>query len=243
MIGYKFSFLFIAILLLSFPVQEGNANQNEQNACIICHTFLGGTLAKPALEWNGSIHQQNEIMCEDCHGGNADVKLGPPNTLTNQQLAKYKALAMSLAEGFTGVPAGKSIFDMCSQCHSESAKRYENSIMGKAYLENKGGPSCVACHNAHYNSMPSVPRACESCHKNTEGFDQIDPMSVTKTTIITLSKIKIKIASKKTNGKPPLLAEFPEELGSFQIGFIAFGAILVLLIIAYLIYFVLERKK
>ncbi|NOY77099.1 MAG: hypothetical protein GXO76_04440 [Calditrichaeota bacterium] len=243
MIRHRYRFLFIAVLLLSFPIQKGNANPNEQNACITCHTFLGGDLAKPALEWKGSIHQQNGIMCEDCHGGNPDVKLGNIKDLTDERRSAVQALAMSPADGFSGVPTGQDMFDMCAQCHSESVKRYKNSIMGKAYLENKGGPSCVTCHNAHNNSMPSVPKACESCHKNTEGFDQIDPMSVTKTTIITLSKIKIKIASEKTSGKPPLLAEFPEELGSFQIGFIAFGAILVLLIIAYLIYFVLERKK
>ncbi|GBE36202.1 hypothetical protein BMS3Bbin07_00346 [bacterium BMS3Bbin07] len=151
---------------------------------------------------------------------------------------------MSKSNGFIGVPVGKAMFDTCSQCHSESVDRYANSIMGKAYLDNKGGPSCVTCHDAHHNSMPEVPKVCESCHKDTSGFDQIDPMNVNITTINTLSRIRIKIAGQKARGnKPPLMPEFPEELDAFQIGFVAFGAVIILFIIGYITYMLLEKRR
>ena len=116
--------------------------------------------------------------------------------------------------------------------------------MGRAYLENKGGPSCIACHQAHRNSMPEVPRVCQSCHKDTAGFDQIDPMDVTSSTVNALSGIRIKLAQAKMIGKqPPFIPEFPEDLDAFQIGFVAFGAVLILFVIGYIVYVVLEQRR
>ena len=232
-----------AIMLFIYPLNV-HANQKRHNACITCHEFLGGELAKPVSDWKGSVHQQNGITCDYCHGGNANVNLGNIKQLSQKQFATKQTLAMSESNGFIGVPAGKAMFDTCRQCHSESVNRYANSIMGKAYLDNKGGPSCVTCHKAHHNSMPEVPKVCESCHKDTSGFDRIDPMNVNKTTINTLSRIRIKIAEQKARGdKPPLIPEFPEELGAFQIGFVAFGAVIILFIIGYITYMLLEKRR
>lgn len=92
--------------------------------------------------------------------------------------------------------------------------------------------------------MPEVPKVCESCHKDTTGFEQIDPMDVTESTVNALSGIRIKLAQAKTVGKePPFIPEFPQELGAFQIGFIAFGSVFVLFGIGYLVYVVLERRR
>ncbi|GBE01599.1 MAG TPA: hypothetical protein ENH07_04405 [Nitrospirae bacterium] len=242
----KKRYILIVLVAIVSIIYSANADAAGQtpNACITCHESLGGKLAKPVSEWKGSIHQQNGITCDYCHGGNADVDLGNIKQLSQQQFAAKRALAMSKAGGFIGIPSGKAMFDTCRQCHSDSVDRYENSIMGKAYLDNKGGPSCVTCHKAHHNSMPVVPKVCESCHKDTAGFDQIDPMSVNKTTITTLSRIRIELAEQKAKGnKPPLIPEFPEELGAFQIGFVAFGAVLVLFIIGYITYILLEKRR
>lgn len=47
-------------------------------------------------------------------------------------------------------------------------------------------------------------------------------------------------AEEKVKGKEPPL--FPKELGSFQIGFVAFGAVIALFIIAYIIYILIEKR-
>ncbi|MGB9735222.1 MAG: hypothetical protein ACPL1H_03220, partial [bacterium] len=96
-------------------------------------------------------------------------------------------------------------------------------------------------HFSGYVIIPDVPKSCEKCHKDTTGFDQIDPMNVNDATVNELSKIRIKIAEEKVKGKEPPL--FPEELGSFQIGFVAFGAIIVLLIISIIIYVLIEKRR
>jgi hypothetical protein len=215
-----------------------------RGACVTCHTFLGGELARPVVEWNGSIHQQNGITCDLCHGGDAGVDVGNVKGLAGQEFADRMSRAMSKDHGFIGKPSGKALFNLCGQCHRQSVDRYAKSIMGKAYLNQQGGPSCVTCHQAHRNTIPAVPKVCESCHKDTAGFDQIDPMDVTASTVNALSGIRIKLAQAKMTGKKPLfIPEFPRELDAFQIGFFAFGAVLVLFVISYLLYIILEKRK
>jgi Cytochrome c3 len=218
--------------------------QEGKSACVTCHSFMGGELGRPVQEWTGSIHQQNGITCELCHGGNPDVALGDVRQLAGADFEAKRLQAMSAARGFIGKPSGKALFGMCSRCHGDSVARFEKSIMGKAYLEGKGGPSCVTCHNPHRNAMPAVPKVCESCHKDTTGFDRIDPMNVTESTVNALSGIRIKIAQQKTVGKKlPFIPEFPSDLDAFQIGFFAFGAVFVLFIFGYLVYLILEKGK
>jgi hypothetical protein len=240
---YAFSALAAGLFLIALHVTNTGAQQ-QRSACIACHEFLGGSLAEPVTKWRGSVHQQNGVACDYCHRGNARVELGDLSRLSPEQFAERQSRAMSEAHGFVGIPSGKALFGICRQCHGDSVDRYANSIMGKAYLEGKGGPSCVLCHNAHRNTMPEVPKVCEQCHKDTTGFDRIDPMNVTESTITALSGIRIRLAQEKTAGKkPPLFPEFPEDLDSFQIGFVAFGAVVVLLVIGYIEYMALERRK
>jgi hypothetical protein len=222
---------------------SGVLAQQAVIACIGCHEFLGGQLAKPVTDWKGSVHQQNGITCDFCHGGNPNVVLGNVGQLSGAQFAEKKSQAMSAAHGFIAKPAGKAMFDLCRRCHGESVDRYEASIMGKAYLNSKGGPSCVACHHAHNNIIPDVPGVCKSCHKDTTGFDKIDPMNVTESTINQLSGIRIQLAEEKAKGaRPGLAPAFPEDLGSYQIAFVAFGAVFVVFIIGYIIYLTLEKR-
>lgn len=218
--------------------------EQKPSACVLCHEFQGAELGKPVKEWKGSVHQQNGITCDLCHGGNPEVDVQNIKQLSGAEFGEKMSQAMSASRGFIGKPGGRKLFDLCGGCHGTSVDRYAKSIMGRAYLENKGGPSCVICHHAHRNIMPEVPRVCESCHKDTTGFEQIDPMDVTESTVNALSGIRIKIAQAKTVGnQPPFIPEFPQELGAFQIGFIAFGAVLLLFGIGYFVYIVLERRK
>ncbi len=238
---FRMAFLTIVLSLIA---ATGVSAQEKTIACVICHEYLGGELARPVKEWKGSLHQQNGITCDLCHGGDPAVDIGNIRQLSSSQFADRQARAMSKSHGFIGKPAGKQLFDVCGRCHEASVDRYAGSIMGKAYLGGKGGPSCVVCHGTHNNVIPQVPKVCSGCHKDTTGFEQIDPMSVSESTIAELSRIKIKLASEKTRGaRPAFLPEFPEDLGSFQIGFVAFGAVIALFLIGCLIYVILEKRR
>jgi hypothetical protein len=213
-------------------------------ACGTCHSFLGGQLARPVAEWNASIHRQIGTTCESCHGGNAAVDVGNIKSLSPQEFEDRRSRSMSKSNGFIGKPSGKAMFAMCTRCHANSVDRYASSIMGMAYLDGKGGPSCVTCHNAHNNIMPAVPKVCEACHKDTTGYNRIDPMNVNEATINELSTIKIGLAEEKAKGaKPRLAPEFPEELDSYQVGLLAFAGVFVMFVIGLLVYVVLEKRR
>jgi hypothetical protein len=230
-----------AVVIILFGVSVDA--ELKPSACVVCHEFMNAELGRPVKEWKGSIHQQNSITCDRCHGGNPDVDIQNIKQLPGQEFGEKMSQAMSISRGFVGKPSGRKLFVLCGRCHQTSVDRYAKSIMGRAYLDGKGGPSCVICHHAHRNAMPEVPKVCEGCHKDTEGFDQIDPMNVTESTVNALSGIRIKLAQAKTIGKElPFIPEFPEDLDAFQIGFVAFGAVLILFGIGYLVYIILERR-
>lgn len=217
---------------------------DSPSACVACHESLGGELARPVADWQGSIHHQNDITCDLCHGGDAGVEVGKVQQLSGAEFEAKKSAAMSKSQDFVGKPAGQAMFDMCAQCHPDSVSRYADSIMGKAYLNDKGGPSCVACHNAHNNIIPAVPKICSGCHKDSSGFAEIDPMNVTDSTIAQLSKIRIRLAGERTQGPRPALApRIPEELESYQIGLVAFGAVIVLFLIGCVLFAILEKEE
>ena len=213
-----------------------------RSACIVCHEALGGSLAKPITDWRDSIHFHNSITCDRCHGGNASVAVGNVLQLSGPQFLAIQSAAMSKANGFVGKVSGQELFKMCAKCHSASVGRYKDSIMGKAYLGKKGGPSCVHCHHAHRNVIPEVPQVCSKCHKDTGGFTRIDPMNVTVAAVARLSKIRIQLAAEKTQGARPALApRFSGEMSSYKVGLLAFGAIIFLFLLGYVVYVIFEK--
>jgi hypothetical protein len=242
--AYSRSYLIAAVAAVVLIVCSIAGAEQDRNACIACHEFMGGELARPVSEWDISIHKQNGITCDLCHGGNAGVDVGDLKRLSAQEIADKQSRAMSKSHGFVGKPSGSALFAMCARCHGDSVDRYAGSIMGKAYLDGKGGPSCVTCHNAHNNIIPSVPKVCGSCHKDTTGFESIDPMNVSEATVNELSRIRIQLAEEKAKGtKPGVVPGFPEEMDPYQIGLLAFCAVFIMFIFGYLIYVILEKRK
>lgn len=231
MSGKKIVFaVIVCSLAFVFPAAAFAAGVNPGSvSCYNCHKSLGGDLAKPALEWEHSIHQQNGVTCDKCHGGD-------PAATTMEG-------AMSKARGFIGKPSGIAIADVCNKCHPDAVAEYEKSVMGKSWLAGSGGPSCTVCHGAHNNVLPEIPKLCAQCHKDTTGFDQIDPMNVTQSTVQMLSKLTIKHGEQVILGKrPPIIPSISEDLDPYKIGLIAFGGALFAFVMGYIIYLLLEKR-
>lgn len=121
-------------------------------SCIQCHAPQPGPLGAPVKDWQGSVHQQNGIACNDCHGGD-------PTLLSME--------AMSPQRGFLGVPAPEAIPDFCGRCHIGVKEDYLASAHGQAL--GKGGPQCVTCHGNHAIQRASSdlinPKDCSRCHE------------------------------------------------------------------------------
>ncbi len=118
--------------------------------CIQCHAKLPGKYGEPVKLWQGSIHAENGIACNSCHGGDP----------------KDAANAMSPARGFLGAPKETAIPAFCGRCHVGVLKDYLTSLHGKAL--GRGGPTCVTCHGNHNVVKASLDlineKSCSRCH-------------------------------------------------------------------------------
>lgn len=153
--------LSLAVMFLTAYLEKGVAAETAEIVCIQCHAKLLGKFAEPVKLWQGSIHAENGIACNSCHGGDP----------------KDAANAMSPARGFLGVPKEKDIPAFCGRCHIGVLNDYLTSLHGKAL--GKGGPTCVTCHGNHKVVKASLdlinPVTCSRCH----GFQQAEKIKIT----------------------------------------------------------------
>jgi hypothetical protein len=122
----------------------------EEIACITCHSALPEKYGEPVKLWKGSIHAENGIACNACHGGDP----------------KDAANAMKKERGFLGAPKYNEVPQFCGRCHVGVLKDYLASGHGRAL--GKGGPNCVICHGSHQIVKASLElineKSCSRCH-------------------------------------------------------------------------------
>jgi hypothetical protein len=142
----------LALLVLSATLRPAwaAAPAQPETVCIQCHAALPDKLGAPVNLWRKSIHAENGISCNSCHGGDP----------------KNAADAMSPARGFLGAPKETAIPAFCGRCHPGVMKDYLASAHGRAL--GKGGPTCVTCHGNHQVLKASLAlineQTCTRCH-------------------------------------------------------------------------------
>ncbi len=128
--------------------------QVEENVCISCHS---SDTMKPEYRditeaWQASWHAQNNISCENCHGGDP----------------KDATMAMSRERGFVGNPQPKSVPEFCGKCHIAIVNKFLESGHGKALMSGHKAPNCVTCHGSHNIQKASIniisEQLCTKCH-------------------------------------------------------------------------------
>lgn len=139
------------LLLVSVMFLSGAAGvRADEIVCIQCHTALPEKYSQPVKLWRGSIHDENGIACNSCHGGD-------PGDAAN---------AMTKERGFLGVPAYNAVPGFCGRCHVGVMKDYLASAHGRALT--RGGPNCVVCHGSHRILKASLElineKECSRCH-------------------------------------------------------------------------------
>lgn len=160
-------FLFLVLLLLSPKLSS--AETPSGNSCVACHEDIWQDL-------KASIHGQQGITCDRCHGGD-------PTKKTKEE-------AKAPVTGYIGVPDKKQIVERCGQCHADvetmnfygvrtdQLARYKTSKHGKKLLMD-GDEKVAACTDCHgYHDVLSVsdpnspvypsnlPNTCAHCHSN-----------------------------------------------------------------------------
>jgi len=122
----------------------------EDIVCLTCHSALPEKYSQPVKLWKGSIHEENGIACNACHGGDP----------------KDAANAMKKDRGFLGAPKYNDVPEFCGRCHVGVLKDYLASAHGRALT--RGGPNCVICHGNHQVARASLElineKSCSRCH-------------------------------------------------------------------------------
>ncbi len=158
---------------------QAAADLYANNACVQCHRHLAGRSAEIVdLEWANSVHFENNVACDGCHGGDASLRLEHFPSEEALKQASHQArnpeflLLYGGEERFVSRARGRSISYFCGRCHSEIMEKHLGSPHG-----NFGDPSCLFCHGqgSHAIKPPDVniidtrPRSeagrCSLCHQ------------------------------------------------------------------------------
>ena len=171
-------FSIILFFFLTFLLAHASA----QTSCINCHKQLEDELKTPTDALQTDIHLKNGISCDQCHGGNPDIKFedDAENAMNNKM-------------GYIGIPAKRSIPKLCSKCHSDAQymrscnpnlptdqyQRYLTSQHGKQLKKvDEKVAVCTDCHGKH-NILPAnmtkskifpnnIPETCGRCHSDKD---------------------------------------------------------------------------
>jgi len=152
-----------AMTILFGPAQWASAAE-EANSCETCHSSPDFLVTNKQLydyyqEWSQSVHEQEEVSCDDCHGGDAGA--------SDADTAHAGGLGASTPT--SGVHY-KNVVDTCGTCHDEILEGFLNSEHFAHVEKDKGdkqGPTCVTCHgaiNSEVLNVNSVAESCERCH-------------------------------------------------------------------------------
>lgn len=165
----KYYPLFITACLLGLPLIAQSPTTGD--SCIDCHKSEDFLVTDKKLydyfqDWRASIHGQEDIVCVDCHGGNA--KAADKETAHGTRMSPD---AKSRAVDFQNIP------DTCGTCHDDQLQAYvkSNHYQHLTKTEAEGrGPNCVTCHgslNSRKLDVNTVADVCQQCHneetKNT----------------------------------------------------------------------------
>jgi nitrate/TMAO reductase-like tetraheme cytochrome c subunit len=149
--------------LLVVAARAEGATQ-PKNSCESCHSNPDFLVTNKKLyeyyqEWSGSVHDQEEVTCDDCHGGDATA---------SAKVASHDN-GISASDPTSGVYY-KNVVDTCGTCHDDVLEGFRESEHYKHVVKKQDeeqGPTCVTCHgsiNAEVLNVNSVTEACSRCH-------------------------------------------------------------------------------
>lgn len=160
------------LLVLSLPHNDVLADDNayKDNACVSCHQNLPGKLSAVVQEWKQSIHFQNNVVCDGCHGGDPSVKR---DQFDSEEVFKNRShlhrdrqsLLISRAGSlFTSAARGRSVSYFCGKCHSNIKEKHLGSPHGDF-----GSPTCLYCHGMGSHAIQESSAEIIDVRSSSEG--------------------------------------------------------------------------
>ncbi len=142
----------ICLLLYALPIHA-----ETFNSCVACHESpLSPRLRQYHGEWEVSIHAQQGIRCEQCHGGD-----GATADKDASHRGVYPSMDPRSPVYYSKVPG------LCGSCHVQALADFKTSGHYRNLMETGTGPNCVTCHDAMSTKVLSpakVEMFCTLCH-------------------------------------------------------------------------------
>jgi hypothetical protein len=132
---------------------EGHPLPVVASNCVACHLTAGRELTDAVKHFVRSAHDQQELTCYDCHGGNREV-----DSKAHEEEFHFIGTKLS------------AHLKVCSECHSNEA---EQLAAGPHHWDfskriNTKYPTCVDCHGNHDVGNPpaefKLTDMCLDCH-------------------------------------------------------------------------------
>lgn len=159
------SLLLASAVALLCALPAGALGAEPKNSCEACHLDPDFLVTNKKLydyyrEWDVSIHKQEGVTCDDCHGGDPR--------------AADKAVAHGAGVKSSDPASGiyyKNVPETCGTCHDDILDGFRESEhfahVEKKKKDSEQGPTCVTCHgsiNSEVLSVNTVEAACARCH-------------------------------------------------------------------------------
>lgn len=161
--------------LLAPPAEATSEGEPpKKDSCVSCHSDPRFLVTNKKLydyyqQWSLSVHQQEQVSCNDCHGGDSEA--------TDKKSAHGAGVGASDPRSriyFKNVP------ETCGRCHEEILEGFRESNHYEhvaAKQDEDQGPTCVTCHGSvsvAILNVNSVQAACSRCHnEDSENHPEI----------------------------------------------------------------------
>jgi nitrate/TMAO reductase-like tetraheme cytochrome c subunit len=153
--------ILVCLAVLSWEIPS---SAKTADSCVDCHGdpilfVTNKKLYDYFQKWTLSVHQQEDVTCADCHGGNPEI--ADKDGAHGANLAEAKKES---AVNFRNIPR------TCGECHDEIYTGFRKSSHFEHVLASKQedqGPTCVTCHgsiNVAVLNVTTVEQACSRCH-------------------------------------------------------------------------------
>lgn len=162
-------FVFLVLSLLHNDVLADD-NAYKDNACVSCHQSLPGKLSAVVQEWKQSIHFQNTVVCDGCHGGDPSIKR---EQFESEEVFKDRShlhrdreslLISRTGSLFTSAARGRSVSYFCGKCHSNIKEKHLGSPHGDF-----GSPTCLYCHGMGSHAIQESSAEIIDARSHSEG--------------------------------------------------------------------------
>ncbi len=163
-IGFLTTLLMLVLTIGFIPQAASASTEAEKNTCIECHGDKKFLVQNKKLydyfeQWETSVHFEEDVSCEECHGGNARASMKVDSHGTG----------VSAQDEASGIYF-KNVTETCGECHGEildGFKKSEHFEHVVAKKQEDQGPTCVTCHgsiNVEILDVNSVAASCARCH-------------------------------------------------------------------------------